>query len=429
MPVRAAAARAVASVVAGRALETALAQQRGPVAPREHGLLQEIAFGTVRHWYRLEPAVRRRLRKPLKRRDRDLLALLVAGAYELDVMRTPDHAAVDAWVEASQGLGKPWARGLVNGVLRGLLRAPAALAATGEGAVDYGWPEWLANRLAADWPADWPRIAASGIDRPPMTLRVNRRRYRVRDYLDRLAADGLAAQRHGAAPDTVVLDEPVPVERLPGFDAGAVSVQDAGAQLAAPALGPRSGERILDACAAPGGKTGHLAEIAPDIARLVAVEADPDRGERLRAGLQRLGVSAELRIADAAATDAWWDGVAFDRIVLDVPCSATGVIRRHPDIRLLRRPEDIAALVQHQARLLDAVWPLLAPGGMLLYASCSILRCENADQVASFLERTAQAGVAQWSPGWGRADGPGRQILPGEEGMDGLFYALLHRFS
>ncbi len=427
IPARAAAARVVASVVGGRTVEAALAQQRGHVAASEHALLQELAFGTVRHWYRLEPVVRQRLRKPLKRRERDLLALLVAGVYELDVMRTPDHAAVDAWVEATRALGKSWARGLVNAVLRAVLRAPQDRPGHDDPGQAHGWPDWLAAALAHDWPDDWPAIAGAGTQRPPMTLRVNRRRTSRSAYRQRLAADGIEAHPARAAPDALVLSEPVAVACLPGFDAGEVSVQDAGAQLAAPTLAPKAGERVLDACAAPGGKTGHLADIAPDMAALVAVESDPDRAQRLRSGLARLGVQARIEVADVGDTSAWWDGRRFERILLDVPCSATGVIRRHPDIRLLRRPDDIAQLARQQAELLDAVWPLLAPGGMLLYATCSILRRENADQIAAFIARTPEARAAAWSAPWGRADGPGRQILPGEEGMDGFFYALVER--
>lgn len=427
MPVRAGAARAIASVLGGRTLEAALAQQRGQVAASERALLQELAFGTVRHWYRLEPWVRQRLRKPLKRRDRDLFALLVAGVYELDVMRTPDHAAVDAWVEATRALGKAWGQGLVNAVLRAVLRGPQHRVPQEDLGRAYGWPDWLAAALAHDWPDDWARIASTGTRRPPMTLRVNRRRTRRDTYRRRLAADGIETQPVRAAPDALVLAEPVAVERLPGFDAGEVSVQDAGAQLAAATLAPKAGERVLDACAAPGGKTGHLAEIAPDMAALVAVESDPDRAERLRSGLARLGVHAQLVVADVSDTSAWWDGRPFDRILLDAPCSGTGVISRHPDIRLLRRAHDIETFASQQAALLEAVWPLLAPGGMLLYATCSILRRENAHPVAAFLERTPDTHVAPLPGLWGRADGPGRQILPGDDGMDGFFYALVGR--
>lgn len=424
-PVRAAAARAVAAVVGGRALDDALAEQRERVDPGERPLLQELTYGAVRHWLRLEPRVRARLRKPLRARDADLRALLVVAVHELEALRTPDHAAVDAAVEATAALGKGWARGLVNGVLRALLREPPP--ETPGPADAHGWPAWLAAALAADWPEDWPAIAASGTARAPMTLRVNLRRGSRAGYADRLAAAGIESRPHPLAAAALVLVEPVPVDRLPGFADGDVSVQDAAAQLAAPLLEPVGDRRVLDACAAPGGKTAHLAEQHCAPARLVALEVDPDRAERMRTGLARLGAAADIVVGDATAADDWWDGVAFDRILLDVPCSGTGVIRRHPDIRLLRRPEDIDALAARQARLLDAMWPLLAPGGMLLYATCSILRRENAEQVEAFLRRTPDASARALEGTWGREDGPGRQILPGEQGMDGFFYACFVR--
>ena len=427
MPARAAAARVVAAVVSGRSLDDAVAAQRRRVAGHERALLQELAFGAVRHWLRLEPIIARRLRKPLRERDGDIRALLVVAVHEIDAMRTPDHAAVDAAVDATAALGKGWARGLVNGVLRGLLREPTALAPPDDPGLRHGWPAWLAEALARDWPEDWPAIAASGTARAPMTLRVNLRRTTRDAYCERLAASGIAAEPLERVPSALVLDEPVSVDRLPGFDDGDVTVQDAAAQLAAPLLAPLGDCRVLDACAAPGGKTGHLAELDPPPAALVAVEADPQRAERLREGIARLQVDARVVTADAASPQSWFDGDPFDRILLDVPCSGTGVIRRHPDIRLLRRADDVERLVACQARLLDAVWPLLAPGGMLLYATCSILRRENADQVTAFCRRRPDAVPVALPGTWGRPDGPGRQILPGEDGMDGFYYACLAR--
>ncbi len=427
-PVRAAAARAVAAVVGGRSLGDALAAERDRVAPDDGALLQELAYGTVRHWHRLEPVLATRLRKPFKARDADVHALLVVALYELAEMRTPAHAAVDAAVDAVSALGrrKDWARALINGVLRGVLREPDALAPPDDPTQAHAWPGWLAAALQADWPEDWPGIAASGTARPPMTLRVNQARSSRATYRQRLADAGIEAHESDWAPAGLTLDAPVSVERLPGFADGEVSVQDAAAQLAAPLLAPLGGCRVLDACAAPGGKTGHLAELEPPPATIVAVESDVGRSERMRQGLARLGVTAEIVIADVAATADWWDGRPFERILLDVPCSGTGVIRRHPDIKLLRRAGDIDALAQTQARLLDAVWPLLAPGGMLLYTTCSILRRENEHQVAAFLCRQSGARACAPAAPWGRVTGGGRQILPGEYGMDGFFYACLY---
>lgn len=422
---RAAAARALAAVVAGRSLTDALAQERGRASAGDGPLVQELAYGAVRHWHRLEPLLRARLRKPLKARDTDLRALLVVGLYELAEMRTPAHAAVDALVAATGDLGKGWARGLVNGVLRGVLREPELLRPPAEPARAHGWPDWLAEALAADWPEDWPAIAPSGTARPPMTLRVNLARLARDSYRERLAAEGIESQPVARVPAALTLAEPVAVERLPGFTAGDVTVQDAAAQLAAPLLAPVEGCRVLDACAAPGGKTGHLAELLPPPAGIVALEVDRERARRLAAGLERLGADADIVVADAGAPSQWWDGRRFERILLDVPCSGTGVVRRHPDIKVLRRPADLESLALEQARLLDAVWPLLAPGGMLVYSTCSTLKRENEAQIEAFLERQAGARSIAIDAAWGRPAGPGRQILPGEDGMDGFFYACL----
>lgn len=427
LPARAAAARAVAAVIDGRSLNDALDEARGRVAGHEQPLLQELAYGTIRHWLRLMPAIDARLKKPLKQRDADVHALLVAGAYELDRMRTPPHAAVDAAVDAAGALGKDWARGLVNAVLRGIQRDRSLLAVTDDPVRAHGWPQWLAAALAEDWPGDWPDLVAGGTARAPMTLRVNRRRIARDDYLLLLEREGYDAHPHPCAPMALELDRAVTVERLPGFSEGLVSVQDAGAQLAAPLLDVHAGMRVLDACAAPGGKTAHLAELDPPPAEITALEIDAERSQRLRAGLERLDVRAEVRVADAGDPGAWWDGRPFDRILLDAPCSGTGVIRRHPDIRLLRRPEDIERLAGEQARLLNALWPLLAVNGMLLYATCSILQRENAAQVRAFLARQPAAAIRPIEADWGRASEPGRQILPGEQGMDGFFYACLQR--
>ncbi len=424
IPARAGAAQVLAAIADGRSLDAALERTRPRVAEAERALLQELAYGGVRFRLRFEPVLRARLRRPFKPRDRDLEALLLVALYELAMMRTPSHAAVNGAVEAAGALGKGWARGLINGVLRGVLRDPRALAAPADPRGAHGWPAWLAEELARDWPQEWADIAASATARPPMTVRVNLARVSRDAYIERLRAADVEA-RPGKAPGALILATPVAVERLPGFTEGLVSVQDEAAQWATLLLGVPAGGRVLDACAAPGGKTGHLAEIRPAPGHIVAVESDSGRTERLREGLARLSVQAEVICADATDTAAWWDGRPFDRILLDAPCSGTGVIRRHPDIRLLRRPTDIDALVQTQARLLDALWPLLAPGGMLMYATCSILRRENARQVEAFLERQGDTVAVPVDPGAGRADGAGRQILPGESGMDGFFYACL----
>jgi len=428
VPARAAAARTLVAVtVEGRSLDEAVTVARAQVGRHEHPLLQELAYGTVRHWHRLAPMIDARLKKPFKRRDQDLRALLVAGAYELDRMRTPPHAAVDAAVEAVGELGKDWARGLVNAILRRIQQDRSVLAVSDDPVRAHAWPEWMAEAFANDWPGDRAAILASGTARPPMTLRVNRRVMSREAYLDALWSEGFDATPHPHAPMALTLDRPVGVGRLPGFAEGHVSVQDAAAQLAAPLLAPAADSRVLDACAAPGGKTAHLAELDPAPAELIALEIDTARAETLRQGLERVGATATVRVADAGAPDQWWDGRPFDRILLDAPCSGTGVIRRHPDIKLLRRPDDIDRLAAQQARLLDALWPLLAPGGMLIYSTCSILRRENADQVRAFVAREESAQVLPIEVDWGRDCDPGRQVLPAEQGMDGFFYVCLRR--
>ncbi len=418
LPPRVAAARAVHAVVRrGRNLDQALA---GPIAQRP--LAQALAYTTLRRYWSLEARVRQRLRRPLKARDADLHALLLVGACELTHLDTPPHAAVSQTVEAAVALGKPWARGLVNAVLRGLQRDPGTPPEDPQARHDH--PAWLLEALARAWPDDWPAIVAVGNRPPPMTLRVADDRAAA---LERLAAAGIDARPHPHVAGAVILAEPRPVGDLPGFAEGRLSVQDASAQLAAPLLDARPGMRVLDACAAPGGKTGHLLQHTPEL-DLTALDRDPKRLEAVADNLARLGVAARLVSADAGVPETWWDGRPFDRILLDAPCSATGVIDRHPDIKHLRRPEDIPALARTQARLLDALWPTLAPGGILVYATCSLLPEENAERVAAFLDRHPDARPLPIEAPWGRPAGAGRQILPGrDEAMDGFFYARLEK--
>jgi 16S rRNA (cytosine967-C5)-methyltransferase len=424
---RSAAARVITLVLEeGRSLAAALPPALATLPPAERGLAQELCYGTLRWAPRLEALADKLLDKPLRARDRDVHALLLTGLYQLLYLNVPVHAAVSLTVDATARLGKDWARGLLNGVLRRLQREQEALLA----AVDAGdtaalaHPAWLLGRLAQDWPEHWRDIAAANNVRPPMTLRVNRLHGSREQYLERLQQAGLPAAASSHAPDALTLETPVAVERLPGFADGDVSVQDAAAQLAAGLLQLAPGQRVLDACAAPGGKTGHILEACPDV-ELLALDSDAERLARVQENLTRLGLTAELRAGDAGDPKTWWDGRPYDRILLDAPCSGSGVIRRHPDIKSLRRAEDIAALNLQQARLLRALWPLLAPGGILVYATCSILTAENAGQVTAFLRDEAQARELPISAAWGLAAAAGRQILPGENGMDGFYYAAL----
>lgn len=427
MNVRATAARALAQVLGeGRSLAAALPPALAQVAPRDRGLVRELCYGVCRWLPELQLLLDRLLDRRLDPGEPAVRALLLTGLYQLHHLRIPDHAAVAETVAAARPLRKPWAAGLTNAVLRSFLRRHAELLAQVEADAEArsAHPRWLLERLQRDWPEDWPAIVAADNARPPFTLRVNRLRCSRQDYLGRLAAAGQIARPVAAVATALALAEPVEAAALPGFAGGWVSVQDAAAQLAAPLLDVRSGMRVLDACAAPGGKTAHLLECAPDL-DLTALDRDGERLDRIRDHLNRLGLDARLVAGDAGTPADWWDGIPYDRILLDAPCSATGVIRRHPDIKLLRRETDIAVLAGQQLAMLVALWPLLRPGGRLLYATCSVLRQENEQVVAAFLAAHPEAREQPIAAHWGRALAQGRQILPGEDGMDGFYYAIL----
>lgn len=425
---RAAAALALRAVRdRGRSLTEALKELPPLADERDRPLVQELCYGTLRTLPRLEALADLLLHKPLKRDDGDLLALLLIGLYQLTDTRVPDHAAVAATVEAARTLGKVWASALMNALLRRFLREREQLLARARRSPSARWlfPGWLLRRFQNAWPDDWRTIVTASNARPPMTLRVNRLRSTRAAYAARLAAAGLTASPTAYAGSGLLLDSPVTTAHLPGFADGLVSVQDAGAQLAADLLDATAGERVLDACAAPGGKTAHILERAGNRLDLTALDADPKRLERVRENLQRLGLAARIQVGDAAAPTGEWAKAQFDRILLDAPCSATGVIRRHPDIKWLRRESDVAALCKLQARMLDALWRLLAPGGTFLYVTCSLLPEENERQIQDFLGRRADAREMPLAVGWGLARAAGRQTLPQEDGMDGFYYAKL----
>ena len=427
MNVRAIAAQALGQVLdEGRSLAMVLPPALERVAPRDRGLLREVCYGVCRWQPELQTLLDGLLNRPLDPREPVVRALLLVGLYQLHHLRIPDHAAVAETVAAARQVRKSWAASLTNAVLRSFPRRRAELlarvAASAEARTAH--PRWLLESLQEDWPDDWPTIVAANNDRPPFTLRVNALQSSRDDYQTRLAAAGKHAEPVAVAPAALTLAEPVEPAALPGFAEGQVSVQDAAAQLAAPLLAVEPGMRVLDACAAPGGKTAHLLECIPDL-DLTALDQDGDRLERVRDNLNRLRLAARLVRGDASQPADWWDGVPYDRILLDAPCSATGVIRRHPDIKLLRREADIAALADRQQAMLLALWPLLRPGGRLLYATCSVLRRENDQVVAAFLATQPEARAQPMIAGWGRALAQGRQILPGEEGMDGFYYAAL----
>lgn len=408
----------------GRSLKAELATALpGLDDPRDRALVEAICLAALRQLPRHDAALAAWLPRPLARRDRPLRALLMAGFAQLDPLGLPPHAAVASTVEAARVLGRTHQAKLVNALLRRALRE--GLPAVEAGA---GWPDWLLARLRADWPDDHEAILAASAELPPMWLRVNTRATSPGEYQQELEQAGMEAVADPLLPEALCLARPVPVATLPGFAEGRVSVQDGSAQLVADVMMPAPGSRVLDACAAPGGKAAHLLERGSSL-QLLALDVDPARLRRIGANFERLhlGDGATLLAADAAATGQWWDGRPFDAVLLDAPCSATGVVRRHPDILLHRRPADIDALAGLQARLLDALWPTVAPGGVLVYATCSVLATENRDQVDAFLGRTPDATADPLPETCGHASGAGRQRLPGERGMDGFFYARLRK--
>ena len=428
---RASAARVIERVVAGRrSLDAALADVLPGIRDaRERALVQELAYGTLRWYFQLDAVLGALLKKPLKARDSDLRCLLLVGLYQLRHMSVPAHAAINESVQAARQLDKEWATGLVNAVLRNCQRREAELEGViaASDSARYAHPGWLVKRVRADWPDDWQSVLQAGNRRPPLVLRVNLLRYSRDDYLEILNKQAIEAQPLTHARQGIRLDAPVPVDVLPGFADGAVSVQDGAAQLAAVMLDLSPGQRVLDACAAPGGKTAHILETEPALAGLTAIDIDAQRVQRIHSGLERLGLTAQVLTGDAAQPRQWWDGRCYDRILLDAPCSASGVIRRHPDIKLLRRPADITALALQQAALLEAMWPLLSAGGMLLYTTCSILAEENEHQVARFLSDHTDAESRVPDAGWGRPCLHGRQLLSGEGDMDGFYFACIYK--
>ncbi|MGB5180072.1 MAG: 16S rRNA (cytosine(967)-C(5))-methyltransferase RsmB [Gammaproteobacteria bacterium] len=428
---RACAARVLVRVVAGgESLTDALPDAVQPVSDaRQRALIQELAYGTLRWFYRLDALLKQLLQKPLKERDADVRCLLLIGLYQLTQLAMPQRVAVNETVQATEALKKDWARGLVNAVLRNFQRraGPLEVTADADAEVKFAHPAWFIERLQTDWPHDWEAILTANNERPPFSLRVNQCRITRDEYLDGLNARSIEALPLPHVETGLMLKKPVPVEKLPGFSEGVVSVQDGAAQLAAGLLALAPGLRVLDACAAPGGKTAHILEVEPELNGLTAIDIDGRRLRRIEENLSRLSLHADLQQGDAAEPSAWWDGRPYDRILLDVPCSATGVIRRHPDIKLLRKPGDVATLVSRQERLLQGLWPLLVPGGMLLYSTCSVLIDENSSQVARFLEHQSDAAEVSIDAAWGRDCLHGRQILPGEDEMDGFYFACLQK--
>ncbi|WP_447043070.1 16S rRNA (cytosine(967)-C(5))-methyltransferase RsmB [Vreelandella sp. H-I2] len=429
--VRAAAARALAPVLSDQGSLAGLDEHS--VVARDRGLLKELCFGTCRRLPRLEALAGVLLKQPFKKRDSDVQALLLVGIYQLLYMRIPAHAAVGETAGAARLLGKEWATRVLNGCLRRLQRESESLQAQvdKDESVALEHPPWLLNALRQAWPEQWRAIIEANNHPGPMTLRVNQRYNDREAYLSLLTEQGLDGHLCPHAPDAITLETPCDVTVLPGFEEGHVSVQDEAAQLSAvllgPVLAPRPGAHVLDACCAPGGKTAHLLEQF-DI-NLTAIDSDNQRLARVEDTLSRLGVEAVLEHADATERD-WWSGTPFDAILLDAPCSGTGVIRRHPDIKKLRRKDDIRPLAKLQRQLLDNLWPMLREGGTLLYATCSVLPEENGEQIEAFLARTPDAHITTPNDvAWGINSGAGRQLFPAQNSHDGFFYARLEKRS
>ncbi|WP_263143664.1 16S rRNA (cytosine(967)-C(5))-methyltransferase RsmB [Pseudomonas sp. RIT-PI-AD] len=429
---RLAAARALGAVLAGKAsLGGSLPAQLERVEARDRGLAQELAFGAARWQPRLAALAERLLQKPFRAADKDVEALLLIGLYQLLHTRIPPHAAIGETVGCVEALKKPWAKGLLNAVLRNAQRDGAALFAELERdpVVRSAHPRWLQKALKAAWPEHWEDICAANNLHPPLILRVNRRQGDRDAYLTELRDAGIEAMPCAFSADGIRLAQAQDVKALPGFAEGRLSVQDEAAQLAAGLLELAPGQRVLDACCAPGGKTCHLLEREPALAEVVALDLEPGRLQRVRENLDRLRLNATLIAADGRDTAAWWDGRPFQRILLDAPCSATGVIRRHPDIKLTRQADDVAALAQLQGELLDALWPTLEVGGVLLYATCSVLPRENSENIAAFLARTPGARELDLATDAGLKVAHGRQLLPQPEGHDGFYYAKLIKIA
>lgn len=406
------ACQVIAQVDAGRTLTEALSRAQGAdVPPPTRAAVQDIGYGVLRHRGALDFMLRRLVPKTLP--DADVERLLVVALYQLAHTRAAPYAVVDKAVDRAGRLARGRFKSLVNAVLRRYLRERAELeaAVAGDEVARYNHPQWWVDKLRAAYPDAWQQVLEQDNVHPPMTLRVNARHGDADALLAEFAAAGIGARKLGS--HALMLDKPVAVTALPGFADGRVSVQDWGAQRAAPLLDLADGQRVLDACAAPGGKSGHILEMA-DVA-LTALDIDETRLARVQDNLARLGLTAQLHAADAAQPHAWWDGKPFDRILADVPCSAAGVVRRHPDIKWLRRPDDFAELGRQQAGMADALWPLLARGGKMLYATCSVMPEENQQQLQAFLARHSDARCTSEE-----------QLLPSPD-HDGFYYALLEK--
>ncbi|WP_437889929.1 16S rRNA (cytosine(967)-C(5))-methyltransferase RsmB [Phytobacter sp. V91] len=419
---RSLAAQAIEQVVEkGQSLSSVLPPLQQKVSDKDKSLLQELCFGVLRTLPQLDWLIHKLMARPMTGKQRTLHYLIMVGLYQLLHTRIPAHAALAETVEGAVAIKRPQLKGLINGVLRQFQRQQEELLAEfAQSNQQYLHPDWLLQRIQRAYPQQWQQIIEANNQRPPMWLRVNRQHHSRAAWQSLLEENGMQGFAHETYPDAVRLETPTAVHSLPGFEEGWVTVQDAAAQRCVTFLEPENGERILDLCAAPGGKTTHILEVAPQ-ASVIAVDIDEQRLSRVYDNLKRLGMKADVKQGDGRYPAQWCADEKFDRILLDAPCSATGVIRRHPDIKWLRRDRDIKELAQLQAEILDAIWPHLKSGGTLVYATCSILPEENSQQISAFLKRTPDAQLSVT----GTTGQPGLQNLPGAEEGDGFFYAKL----
>lgn len=430
MNLRLIAARIIDDVTNGRSLSDSLDNYfKTLTQPRDRSFVQAICYGVCRFYSRLDVLLSFLLKKPMQAKDSDVHALLLVGLYQLSYMRVPSHAAVSETVAATEKLKKPWARGFVNAVLREYLRRGSSLEKelNEDDEAHFAHPEWWIREIKKAWPKQWQAILAANNIHPPFALRINERVTTRKAYLENLQTAHIETNIISETSTGIILVSPQPVEEIPGFLNGVVSVQDGAAQLAANLLELAPQQSVLDACAAPGGKLVHILEKEPLLARVVAIEKDLGRMHSIEENLLRANVKALCLCDNAAHVAGWWDGQPFDRILLDAPCSASGVIRRHPDIKLLRQPKDISALAKEQLHLLTSLWPTLKPGGLLLYVTCSIFPQENADVICAFLKMHKDVKEEIIQAEWGIELEHGRQILPGMHNMDGFYYAKLRK--
>jgi len=398
-------------------------------AGKDKALIQEMSYGTFRWYIQLEYILNQLLEKGIKKKDSRLKYLIMIGLYQLAYMRIPAHAVVSETVETCKKINMAWAKGLVNAILRRYIRESDKLdpLLNNDEAIQTSHPTWFIEQLKQDWPDEWRSILDANNQRPPMYLRVNQLHNNRQDYLRKLQETGIDATATLHSEQGILLEQAKDVEQLPGFNKGAISVQELAAQLAAELLDLKPELKVVDACAAPGGKSAHILESQTELKSLTLIEIDPGRAKKISETLERLNLKATIKISDINDLENWWNKKKFDRILLDAPCSATGVIRRHPDIKLLRTAEEVSHICHLQMKLLNTLWQTLKPNGLLLYVTCSILKQENSDVIKDFIAINDDCLLKPIEATWGIDTGYGRQILTGQDNMDGFFYACLEK--